>query len=317
MVDTGSTDNTKQIAQKFTDKVFDFDWCDDFSKARNFSFSLATCDFQMWLDADDFITEENIKKIQRLKNSNQDADVFMCLYALGFDEDNAPKLRFHRERILKRSSGFVWEGFVHEVIAPAGKIVYTDIEIEHRKIVVSNPKRNLRLYQKALKRGVKFSPRELYYYSRELYYNNHITKAIQCFKKFLKISNTFPPDNLGAYIMLCDCFMLKIQPNNAINTIFDCMKKHTPNAEMCCKLGYVYKQKEDNSKAIFWFKCAMNAERQTQGFVREECQTFLPALELCSLLYKTDYASSKAYHQIAKSLHPTHPSVVYNERFFK
>ena len=33
VVDTGSTDNTKQIAQKFTDKIFNFEWCDDFSAA--------------------------------------------------------------------------------------------------------------------------------------------------------------------------------------------------------------------------------------------------------------------------------------------
>ncbi len=39
IVDTGSTDGTKEIARKFTEQVYDFVWCDDFSKARNFSFS--------------------------------------------------------------------------------------------------------------------------------------------------------------------------------------------------------------------------------------------------------------------------------------
>ena len=42
VVDTGSKDRTKELAKKFTDKVFDFEWDDDFSKARNFSFSKAT-----------------------------------------------------------------------------------------------------------------------------------------------------------------------------------------------------------------------------------------------------------------------------------
>ena len=41
IVDTGSTDQTKSIAHKYTDKVYDFEWCDDFSKARNYSFSKA------------------------------------------------------------------------------------------------------------------------------------------------------------------------------------------------------------------------------------------------------------------------------------
>ena len=53
IVDTGSTDRTKEIAGRFTNTVYDFPWIDDFSAARNFSFSKATMDYQMWLDADE------------------------------------------------------------------------------------------------------------------------------------------------------------------------------------------------------------------------------------------------------------------------
>lgn len=63
VVDTGSTDKTIEIARKYTDKIYNFKWCDDFSKARNFAFSKGTCDYLMWLDADDFIFEKDIKKI--------------------------------------------------------------------------------------------------------------------------------------------------------------------------------------------------------------------------------------------------------------
>ena len=42
IADTGSSDRTKEICRDFTDKVFDFDWTDDFAAARNFSFSKAT-----------------------------------------------------------------------------------------------------------------------------------------------------------------------------------------------------------------------------------------------------------------------------------
>ncbi|MDE6918044.1 MAG: glycosyltransferase [Lachnospiraceae bacterium] len=42
VVDTGSTDRTKEIAARYTDKLFDFTWCDDFSAARNYAVSKAS-----------------------------------------------------------------------------------------------------------------------------------------------------------------------------------------------------------------------------------------------------------------------------------
>ena len=57
IVDTGSTDRTKEIAKKYTNNIYDFKWCDDFSKARNYSFSKATKEYIMWLDADDIISK--------------------------------------------------------------------------------------------------------------------------------------------------------------------------------------------------------------------------------------------------------------------
>ena len=44
IVDTGSTDDTKAVAAKYTDRIYDFAWNNDFSAARNFSFSLANMD---------------------------------------------------------------------------------------------------------------------------------------------------------------------------------------------------------------------------------------------------------------------------------
>ena len=63
IADTGSSDRTKEICRDFTDKIFDFEWTDDFSAARNFSFSKATGDYLMWLDADDVVSSENIGHI--------------------------------------------------------------------------------------------------------------------------------------------------------------------------------------------------------------------------------------------------------------
>ena len=49
VVDTGSTDNTREIAGRYTQQVYDFAWKDDFAAARNFSFSKAHGDYCLWM----------------------------------------------------------------------------------------------------------------------------------------------------------------------------------------------------------------------------------------------------------------------------
>lgn len=53
IVDTGSTDGTKKIAESCRAKIIDFKWCDDFSAARNESLRHVTGDWVLYLDADE------------------------------------------------------------------------------------------------------------------------------------------------------------------------------------------------------------------------------------------------------------------------
>ena len=59
IVDTGSNDRTVEIAQKYTDKIFHFEWINDFSAARNYSLSCATYDWILVLDCDEYVQEVN------------------------------------------------------------------------------------------------------------------------------------------------------------------------------------------------------------------------------------------------------------------
>jgi hypothetical protein len=52
VVDTGSCDNTKDIARQHGARIFDFPWCDNFTAARNEAIRQATGQWLLWLDAD-------------------------------------------------------------------------------------------------------------------------------------------------------------------------------------------------------------------------------------------------------------------------
>ena len=70
VVDTGSTDRTKEIANKYADKVLDFVWCDDFSAARNFSIEQTSHDIILIIDSDEYLMEIDAETILRLAKQN-------------------------------------------------------------------------------------------------------------------------------------------------------------------------------------------------------------------------------------------------------
>lgn len=73
VADTGSTDGTKDMLQEYTSYVYDFAWCDDFSKARNFVAEKASNDMILVLDSDEYIESVDADGMEAfLKSSNED-----------------------------------------------------------------------------------------------------------------------------------------------------------------------------------------------------------------------------------------------------
>lgn len=114
VVDTGSTDDTKKIAAQYGAKLYDFPWCDDFSKARQFAFDQTTHDWVMWLDTDD--TVRDAKHIKNLVEQIQGKAIGIAFpYEYAFDEAGNCTTLLYRERIVLKSE-FQWVGRVHEVL---------------------------------------------------------------------------------------------------------------------------------------------------------------------------------------------------------
>lgn len=319
IVDTGSTDTSKTIAYQYTDKVYDFEWCDDFALARNFSFSKASFPYIMWLDADDDISSENIAKIIELKKQSLIYDMYMFRYQIAFDEDNSPTFEYYRERIVKNDSKFRWKGFVHEAITLQGKINYCDIAIEHRKLEKSRDTgRNLAIYEKHIAKGETLDARSLFYYSRELYFNNKIDQAIMSFKKYLDQNKGYLPNIVDAHLTLSKCYILKGQFDYAKNILIDSMKYTQPNAEISCALGELYLNENNIPASIFWYTTATISpiNMENGGFVQKDYYDFVPFLQLSCAYYKLGSKEKfREYHEKAKAIKPTHPSIINNEKY--
>ena len=252
VVDTGSTDGTKTIAENFTKKVFDFPWTDDFAAARNYSFSKATRDYIMWLDADDVVRPEDQEKILQLKKDlDPSVDVVMMKYLAGFDELGNPTFVYDRERLLRRAAQPVWEGAIHEVITPFGNILKTDIAVCHKKIKPGDPDRNLRIFEKMIKDGKTLSPREKFYYGRELMYHGRYDEAGHIFRDFLEEGQGWIENKIEACLNLASAWMRWGKRILHFNRYFPVFTMRLPGQKSAAKsAGYFYPG--SNTRSLFF-----------------------------------------------------------------
>lgn len=321
IVDTGSTDRTIEIARSYTPLVYSFPWTDDFSAARNYSFSKASMDYCLWLDADDVISSHDLSAFLRLKQTlSSDTDTVMMRYCTAFDEYGAPSFWYYRERLIKNNRTAPWKGFVHEAIPPSGKTVYSDISVFHQKIGPGNPDRNLHIYEKLLSKGKELDCREHYYYARELYYHKEYHKAIQNFEYFLSLPDAWLENKIEACLLLAECYRQIGCSEKELEILLKTLEYDLPRAEVCCEIGNRFLEKTQYQIAIFWFETALHcqADFTRGGFILPDCYDYIPALQLCVCYDRIGrYQEAQSYNEMAGKAKPYSQAFLQNKTYFK
>lgn len=162
IVDTGSSDRTKEIAAGYTDKIYDFVWIDDFSAARNFAFSKCTMDYVYSADADEVLNEENRCRFLQLKQAMLPEIEIVQMHYLNCAGDFNTTGNFEREyrpKMYKRLRAFVWEDPIHETVRLLPVIFDSDIEILHKPQSMHGG-RDLKILWKTARRSVGLSVEE-------------------------------------------------------------------------------------------------------------------------------------------------------------
>ncbi len=318
VVDTGSTDRTKEIASQFHASIYDFSGIDDFSAARNFSFSKASCDYIMWLDADDVLPTEQQNNLLLLKQkiSNARPDVILCPYELGYP----PSTVFYRERILRRKSCFLWQGAVHECISPKGKLLHSNVAIRHVDSDKERSDRNLNIYLRLIDEGKKLSPRDEFYFARELYYHQRYRDALSHLLPLQMDKTAWYVNQIEGCRIAAQCFLALGEWEEAKNALFDSFRYGEPRAGILCDLGALLRKQGKNREAIFWLNCALHCQDHTAegDFENPDDRRLHPLLELtCAYYALGETGKAVVTHKLSKELAPDHFAVLHNESFYR
>jgi hypothetical protein len=275
IVDTGSIDNSKEIAKRFTDKVYDFEWCRDFSKARNFCISKATKQWILSLDADEVIADTDKEKIKKITEFDK-ADAFYFNWrdyvnATGFYGWISSKEDKYKEsniaqgfyiskvlRFFKNKKQYFFEGRIHEtpynsIINSSGKIFDTEIVMHHfgnldKVKFIEKRKEYINLLKQRIKNKDFKEKAEDYVYfeiANELTNIGELKEAILFYEKAIEI-NEIPLYLLG----LGALYIHEKYYDNAEKVLKKAVILDPQNPVIHSNLGVVYVEKKEYNKAI-------------------------------------------------------------------
>lgn len=310
IVDTGSIDNSIEIARKYRSKIYHYKWNNDFASARNFAISKARCSYIMWVDADDYIKENEANKLLNLKKQNDlSVDMYYLLY--DFDKNYLP---FYRERIIKNNSNCFFKGKIHEAIVPFGNIKYENITINQYDTKKGLTDRNLNIFLSM--NDDEFTIRDYYYFAKELYRHNKIDKAKEMFLKVLNTNEGYYVDKIDSCFYLSSIYILQNDYIKALETLFLSFNFDLPKPNILCNIANIYLFKNDINKAIYYYKLALKCKVDNNIFINKDYLKYIPLIQLCVCYDKLkDYKKAYKYNELANNVKNNPDIYYYNKKY--
>jgi len=260
--DTGSTDDTIEIAKRYTDKVYeDYQWNDDFAEARNHSLSKCGGDWIYIIDADEYIEEGTYEKLQKIIEEEQDTQsIFVNTIA------TSSKQTHNSIRCFKNNIGILWVSPIHNYLnVNTGFVSDINHYYGYSEAHKLDPDRAFRILKKKVFDIPNPTPREYYYLAREYYYRNDYGNAIKYFL-INTTKSTFVAEIADAYLYIGRCYNALNDLTNAHRFTMKAISINTNFKEAILFMGSI--SGPNNKKR--WDEFAINANNSSLLFTREQ-----------------------------------------------
>lgn len=257
IIDTGSSDKTKEIALQYTDNVYDYEWQNDFSHARNYSFSKASKDYIYTADADEVIDDINIKHFINLKKAMlPEVEIVQMKYTNQLQYGTTYNYETeYRPKLFKRVREFMWINPIHETVNLEPVIFNSEIEIIHMP-VKSHADRDFKHIQKVIRSNIRLSKKLFIMYAKELFIageEKDFLDAKQYFQNAIENDIRDIDEIKAAQCILTKCARLKKDHNLLLKNSLKNFADNNPSAEVCFELGEYFFEEQDYAEAAIWY----------------------------------------------------------------
>ncbi len=261
IVDTGSSDGTKAVAQKYTAKVYDFPWGNDFSAARNFACEKAECEYVYTADADEVMDEENRLRFLQLKQALlPEVEVVEMAYANQLSHNTTSNFDVeYRPKLFRRLRHFAFVDPIHEVLRTDPVVYRSNVVIRHCP-TGDHSSRDLAIFADMVARGKVFSARLEMMYARELMIVGKHADFQAARPYFDRVRND--PSKPNEVLRRAACILswyAALEKNGELLLRYAAPELvGQPPAEICCALGNYYLTQDDEQQAADWYAAALS-----------------------------------------------------------
>lgn len=315
IVDLQSTDRTRELASTFTKNIYSYEADHHENDALSYLFELATKQYILFLNPNDILFENDRKQFVQLKKSiNSNIDGISMKLLTNLNESSQIMIT----RLIRRNSSYSFsDESSDQHIIVTGKVIDSDLAI-HYLPYTNDPINNIKIFKKMMEETVVFSPRDLFYYAKELSEHQQYDKAIQYFLKFLRHKQPYNEHNILACYYLADNYhhlnLFELEKKWLLHSL----QYEKPQPETCCRIGYSFLVNNNYDSAIYWYEeAASNKDAEQLSSVQYSYSTWLPHLQLAVCYDRIGkYQLANEHNELAYSYHPTHASILSNRQYF-
>ena len=295
IVDTGSTDRTREIAGQYTEHVYDFAWTGSFSDARNFAFSKCTKDYIYSADADEVLDEENRKRFLILKQV-MDPRVEIVQMRYGNQLENGTIYNFdeeYRPKLFKRQREFCWIYPIHETVRLDPIVFESEVVITHMpKDTASHTARDLAAFERVVKEEGGLDRRLHDLYAKELFVSGEDEDFLRAESYFADRADDGKADSEGLLESCCVAARAARIRGDSETFYRMAMKGVAIGgcSELCYELGEYYRAQGRTTDARRWYKTAL---QDTECIMSLHYGKTLPEEALAGIGYADDLSKNR------------------------